>query len=159
MNDLSFLIYLIALGQNIGYWLPIVTGFAGSLVVISFIVLSISKLVIVNVANTGDTDAKSWMEHSVTYVLKVFRIALAVWIGTVLVRMVIPEHQYLIMIAASEVGEHVIQTETAQNAIKDVTGLSSEATDLLREYIQLETVKIREQLEELKAKQNKESTK
>lgn len=46
------------------------------------------------------------------------------------------------MVAASEVGEMVVKSETIQSASTELGGLSKDAISLLRTYISVETEKL-----------------
>jgi len=148
MNSLSWIIYFIAFVEGMGNTLMflVVTGFLVSAA--SLVIILASQVIISNfAAYDSEHDSKVWMANGYQKVKGVFKVAFAVWAVSLFVSIAIPEKKYIVMIAASEIGERLIQTEEAQKFAKDVTGLSGEATDLLREYIKLETGKIRTEIE------------
>lgn len=59
-----------------------------------------------------------------------------------------PTKQTMILIAASEVSETVIKSETAQKALSEVGGVSSDAVNLLKSYIAQEQAEIAKQMAE-----------
>lgn len=57
------------------------------------------------------------------------------------------DQKYIVMIAASQVGEMALNSETAKTFSNQLGGVSSDATKLLQTYIKSETLKLQEDME------------
>lgn len=142
MNSLSLLIYAVELIANIG-------TLATSLLVIGIIVFLFTSLCWFIIQNCkGEHGYEQWNGIWSWFIPRAFA---AIVIATLLL-VFIPNRQTTIMIAASEVAEVVVKTEEAKEvmagakgALKEVSGLSSDAVGLLKQYIQNETQKLVEE--------------
>lgn len=133
MNALTLMIYLISMLGN----LKVVFGF---LIAGLAIFGGITLIIFLASADNGNGSAAmfgaKWFKRSIpALILVCFITAL------------IPDRQTMIMMAASEVGEYVVQTEQMQGALDEVGTLSKDSVELLREYIKAETMQIRKAAE------------
>lgn len=146
MNSLSIIIYLISiLDASTGYVRPLLF-ISTVFIVLSFLIVTISNLVVSSYAADGDSDALNWFQTGYLYAKQVCKVSLTIWIITSLFSIFVPSKQYAVLIAASEIGERMLQTEEAQKFAKDITGLSGETTELLRTYIRQQTLEIKTQI-------------
>ena len=132
MNSLSFLIYKISVLISLKYLLT-------AIIVVSILLIGISAFATLISFATGSYTTREQLEgfkpfrSNIAYYIKrviaVFSIAL-------IVNIFVPEQKYLILIAASEVGEAVVKSEAVQSAGGEIAGLSKDSVTLLRMYIQ-----------------------
>jgi hypothetical protein len=142
MNALSWLIYLVGMITNLSAALGVILGVS--------IFLCIAILIFKAIAFLSAND--SWKKEALQaedYIAwqkqfsKYFKWVFSIFVVSLFLTIFVPERQTMIMIAASEVSERVIKTETMQSALNDVSGLSGDAVELLKEYIKSETDKIK----------------
>lgn len=159
MNTLSLIILLISITQNIGWVLVLLMFFSGAATVASLAIWVIGGL-IARANDPDNAEAANWLKPNGPHEWagRVFKRAVSIWLTVVLLSVVIPEKNYAIMIAASEVGERVIETDAAKKFATDVTGLSGEATDLLRQYIKNETERLKAEAAKAAEARSKSST-
>lgn len=147
------MIYAVELVTSIG-------TLATTLLVIGIIVLLFTSLCWFIIQNyKGDSNYDQWNGIWTYFIPRAFA---TIVIATLFV-VFIPSRQTTIMIAASEVAEIVIKTEEAKEvmdgakgALKEVSGLSSDAVGLLKQYIQNETKQLAAEMNPPKPEEKKE---
>lgn len=139
MNALSWLIYLIGMITNLTSALGVILGFAIFISIAIVIIKGIRFMIASDIGSTKDESYISWQKTFSGY----FKWAFSILAISVFLTIVVPERQTMIMIAASEVSERVLETETMQNALNDVSGLSKDTVDLLKEYIKTEMINLK----------------
>lgn len=147
MNSLSITILLIAWAEAISSFLSPLIIFTFAIAFLSFLTLTIGYLA-KSFEHADSPAVEGWNRSMEPHLWQAFLGSFAIWVVTSFIWLAIPQKQYMIMIAASEIAEMVAQTDAAQQIAKDVSGLSAESAELLRNYIQLETARIKEQLAE-----------
>lgn len=138
MNSLSWLILLIGVVEK-------ASGTILFILVVSVLVAGLSGIATI-MSLTDQKDYGRGPEAIDFFVRKILKSSIITFSVAILLNAVMVDKEYLIMIAASEVGERVMTSETAQKMGQQVTGLSGDATDLLRVYIQNETKKIEKEM-------------
>lgn len=136
MNGVSLLIYLVSVTSSLSLALGWALGISLILVLI---------FLIVTLSSAGESSDAMQKAH--VWGLKYFKRMVWITIFVTLGIVFVPSRQDMIMIAASEVGEYVIQTEEMQGAVNEVSGLSKDSVTLLREYIKSETEALRAKTE------------
>lgn len=147
MNSLSFLIYFISVVESVhnGIGWILIPAFILSLA--SLIAITIGKFSSMDQDWRKSGDWEGWSNITLPYIKTTFQISLFIWLSMLVILTILPKKEYMIMIAASEIGERIIESPQGQSVVDGVTSLTSESTELLRSYIKLETTKIKEQLE------------
>lgn len=142
MNSLSWLIYAIGAASALGPVLGAIWVAAWILGVLGLIAYTIGRFV----QSEPTIDSTKWIEKTQPFLGKVVKCAISAIVVTGLLGALIPEQKYLIMIAASEVGQRVVESESGQKVVQEISGLSGEATELLRTYITTETKRLKNEL-------------
>lgn len=152
MNSLSLLIYVVGVAEKI-------EGNIGGFGFLSFILLAVSIIgYVICMVYSYDQSSYSKNEREIAIGIKPFlksaiRYSTALAIVLALINFFFPTKQTMILIAASEVTETVITSETAQKALAEVGGVGSEAAGLLKSYIAKEQAKIAKELAGLAIKE------
>lgn len=124
MNSLSILIYLIGVIESLNNIFPVI----GMGCILAIIMICFGHLV-----------EGLRIKPPYSGIIKKLVITLCVICA---LNVVIPDKKYVILIAASEVGEKMIDSENG----KKLTGLSGDTIDLLRVYIKQQTDQIRNEV-------------
>lgn len=90
----------------------------------------------------SDENISGFRDKFSPYAIKFMKYPAIVFCIGVFLMAVVPKKEYMIMVAASEVGEMVVKSETIQSASTELGGLSKDAISLLRTYISVETEKL-----------------
>ncbi len=104
MNNLSWLIYLAELVGNVSVATALLAGFSGAAAMIIGMPMSEQ--------HTGNADWKRLSNWRVAY------ISIALTLGTISV--ILPSRMTVMLIAASEYGEKLSETETADKAVNAI---------------------------------------
>jgi cobalamin synthase len=139
MNSLSLLIYGISTLLQFTTFLIVAIGAVAIIFAFSmmFIIFAHDEYSSVK-KSTGETAAKYAKRSFVAAALFAFLLVF------------LPSEKFLVLIAASEVGEMALKQPAVQNAMGAIGGLSSDATNLLKLYIENETEKL---VDEMKPKE------
>lgn len=122
MNPLSVLIYLIGVLTTLHDALVGILVFGG---------VGLVAYTVVCVVAGDDIDHKFQFRWQIMYLIAGLLFVL------------VPNKQTMVMIAASEVGERVANTEIVKNAQDNLGGLTKDSIDLLRAYIKDQTDSIK----------------
>lgn len=136
MNNVSWFLYLIDLFYSLS------NNFLGPMAVIS-IIASMIIIIITNLYKTHtEHDSQSGYTRTKVFLAPHLKRHLSYLIPTAIISLliisIIPSKQTMYMIAASQIGEQVVQLEEVQAIGGDVGGLASDAIKLLRERISTE---------------------
>lgn len=129
MNTLSIVVYLInMLGPLIGFFIAL-TVFFGALVIINGIIYGI-------VTNEGhySNPTPEWNASKIKTIKKYAVLAIMM----LFISVVVPTPKTATLIAASEIGQMVIESENGVAITDNVSGVASDSMKLLRKYIQNE---------------------
>lgn len=127
MNGLSWLLYLADVSEGLR-----LIALAGWVISILMVAIAIMAWVVQSDDNPGDTEGnkelKAWAGRVFSKSLPIFVIALLMYVG-------IPQRQTFMLIAASEFGEDVLNSEAARNIGGEAGDLAVDSLSLLRKYI------------------------
>lgn len=139
MNALSFLIYLIGVITNLSHVVIFLT-IAGA-------VLTIATVIFGSIHSTDDSyswnDKKTRVEWRNKVVWPKLKLFISIFSLGLFLQIIVPNKETMVLIAASEVGEYVINTEAVQSASNEIGALSKDSIGLLREYIATEVSALR----------------
>lgn len=131
MNSLSWLIYLISMLDTLRGFL--VTGLA----------ITVAITAISAIARFGCDDEKSDSKHLVPLAIKCRnRFGVAAVFFAIMIS-IVPSKNTMVLIAASEIGEHVVNSETGREIANEVRSVVTPSTELLRTWIEDQTRQIR----------------
>ena len=136
MNSLSWLIYLAGAVGNFG----ILFGWIIALSAIATIVLTIAKLVM-----EFDSDIRSQPETRASF-RRWAIFAGIVFLFSGIIECVIPDRKTVLLIAASEIGERVLNSDRMAQVENRVAGIVDPSLDLLNTWIAQQTQSIRREM-------------
>lgn len=139
MNGLSILIYVVGLAEKVEMLLP--NFFPGILMVMGLSGFGY-------LAAKFNEDTFKEFSGIAPIAARAFKTASYSLAFCLVLNFLFPTKQTMILIAASEVSETVIKSETAQKALSEVGGVSSDAVNLLKSYIAQEQAEIAKQMAE-----------
>lgn len=145
MNTISIILYTINLLSNI-------TSLLGVLIFISSIATLITFLFFCTTRNDvliGYDDETGYYSKWNDFHRSLLKTLLTILVVSVIINTIIPNERTLTLIAASETSEFFLNTQTGQQVANQVTGLSGDATKLLGKYIELQNVKLTQDIEKL----------
>lgn len=133
MNGLSWFIYLSNIVNTISSWASVLSVFIGIIYFIFMVVMSC--LLIEPTARRNDKDLKDIIE------IKTFRSSISWLVMPILVvciplALLVPDRQTMLLIAGSEMGQRVVQSE-------QVKGIVDPGLDLVKSWIAEETAKLK----------------
>ena len=150
MNSLSWLIYLAGMVGSFTHFLIGVEMVTFILFISSFITWLFSRYATAECAdNFANRHSSSQIEvdfyaSTTEIALKVLKTAIILFVSTSLLDIVIPTRQTIILIAASEFGEKMINNKELTDKVSSVVDPSIE---LLQTYIKKETLDVKKQIE------------
>jgi len=153
MNGVSVIILLIGMMENIAWYVNVVWGWALIFFIVAFLVMSVSKIIDLIIANDDATRRAEGQEKGLIsftpfldYGKAILKYSGVVMVLCIILGTVAIDKKYMIMIAASEVGEMVVESEAVQSAAGEIGDLSRSTMGLLKKYIEVETLKIQEEI-------------
>lgn len=149
MNSLSWLIIFIGIFDNITSWSNYLSLWSFCLLMATFaaFVLLVAVVYLDYNLRKEQPDFIPFFEEKVKPLFKkAFYIFGVAFLVTSFFNMVVPKKEYMILAASSEIGEMVINSEAVQAVNTEIGGLSKDAIDLLKTYIQVETNKFKDEI-------------
>lgn len=131
MTTLSWLIYLISTLNNLGIFLIIIMLFA----LVATVVSMVAYTIIANETCVKEIDKIEPKARAAKWIKRFVLIAVI----SGLINVFIPGREYMIMMAGAEVANVAVNQDVVKNAGSQVAGLSSDAINLLRDYIRKQT--------------------
>lgn len=149
MNSLSWMIFALGIFEHVQAYLTFPLIFAWIILIIAIIAYGISNIIrVINDSESREKfDVEAW-NNWLPIVKTVIKRSIVAVIILSIINIIAIDKKYMIMIAASEVGEMIVQSETVKNAATDLSKLSNETTDLLSAYMKVETNKLKKELEQ-----------
>jgi hypothetical protein len=135
VNTLSLLIYGISTLGNLANFL-VAIGIMGG---VGFVVLGIVCLYNLDSNTNTKKEVDDFRAEVYPSIKKWMKRCVYGFLASLVISVFVPEQKYLIMIAASEVGGMAINQQLVKDAGNQLSGLSGDAVELLKTYIQGET--------------------
>ena len=156
MNSLSIMIYVVGVAEK----LQDNIGGAGFLVGVLCVLFAIGYAIAIgNSVGTSDYNKydRELANRFIPGLKSGLRWSISIAVILSLLNFLFPTKQTMIMIAASEVSEKIITSETAQSALNQVGGVSADAMTLLKTYIAKEQAELTKEIAEAVAPKEKET--
>jgi hypothetical protein len=134
MNSLSLIIYGISTLLQL-------TVFLQGVIAMTIVAAVLCLLIFLYLAMEGADTLKEFATP-----LKWFKRTIITGAVAAFLLVFLPNQKFLVLIAASEVGEMAMNQPAVQNAVGQIAGLSADATNLLKLYIESETKKFMEEM-------------
>jgi hypothetical protein len=128
MNSLSWLLIFANFAdkvENTTYFFAVVFTILSLMSLIAYLLCGL---------NSDDSDFQRFMPFATKWLKVASGIMAVLWI----IDIIIPSKQTVIMVAASEVGQRVLESDKAGNIAKSVNGIIDPSVELLQTYIQNE---------------------